>query len=136
MVITITSESGQAYLGMFAKDDFLKCLPQDEDGKFDALQEMTSDILKNVVAMPLSSPDNSGGFNTQFKEKFLKFFNQIPMGEKFLITNDMLPSGDTSKAKFLSRVVSFSNQGKSFKDAMAAAHKEKGNKEGTSSTKH
>ena len=51
MRATIYTQTIWIELGMTAKDAFLNCLPQDKDGSFDTVQEMSEEIASKVIML-------------------------------------------------------------------------------------
>lgn len=86
MRAVVYTENNYLELGISGKDSFLKCLPPDEDGKFDTVQTMTPEIMEKIASltdkdyMMPSSPRS-------YTDQVTKVMDEVPNGSKFMVTD-------------------------------------------------
>lgn len=88
MRCVVYTETNFLELGISAKDAFLKCLPPDEDGKFDTVNTMSDEVMSNINK--LTDDDLGMAWQKEFSyvEKLKKVMAKVINGKKFMVTDD------------------------------------------------
>lgn len=117
MRMEIVTHDRMISLGVMAKDHFMtNILQPDENGQFDALQEVQADTLDKIKALPLQ-----GGIDQRIKDGAIDAFSRMSVGDKFLCVGAWVGDYKSEEAKYYWKVQELCNQDNTLEEAQEKA---------------